>query len=49
METEEVNVELGFMAVRVAIRDALADRMFSTHASRSLSLAVINNQCTLWP
>ena len=37
---EEVNVELGFMVVRVAIRETLADRIPSTHASRSSSLAV---------
>jgi hypothetical protein len=32
MEAEEVNVELGFMEVRVVIRDALADRRLSTQA-----------------
>lgn len=43
MEAEEVNVELGFMVVRVATRDALADRIVSTHALRSSSLAVVDN------
>ena len=43
VEAEEVNVELGFMAVSVAIRDARADRMLSTHESRSSSLAVVDN------
>ena len=41
---EEVNVELGFMVVRVAIRETLADRIPSTHASRSSSLAVASSQ-----
>lgn len=44
MEADEVNVELGFMAVRAAIREALADRMLSTHESRSSPLAVVDVQ-----
>ena len=40
---EEVSVELGFM-VRVAITETLADRIPSTHASRSSSLAVSTSQ-----
>jgi predicted Fe-Mo cluster-binding NifX family protein len=32
------------MAVRVAIREALADRMVSTHIPRSSSLAVVDFQ-----
>ena len=41
VEAEEVSVELGFMMVRVVIREALADRIPSTHASRSSLLAIV--------
>lgn len=44
MEVEEVKVELGFVAVRVVISEALADLIPSTQASRSLSLAKANIQ-----
>lgn len=39
VEVEEVRVELGFVAVRVVMSEALADRIPSTQASRSSSLA----------
>lgn len=47
MEVEDVNVELGFIVVRVAISEALADRMTSTHSSRSSLLAVGDDQLPL--
>lgn len=39
MEVEEVKVELGFIAVRVVMSEALADRIPSTQALRSSSFA----------
>jgi hypothetical protein len=43
VDAEEVNVELGFIVVRVAIREAFEDRMPSAHVSRSSSLAVLDS------